>query len=206
MTRNGKIARLPREVREEVNRRLRDGEPGPKLLAWLNALPAARALLAAEFGGREVSEQNLSEWKQGGYCDWLRHQDELALARELATDAAELKRSSRTVLSDVAAPLVTAKYLRMLQELNSEKPATDWRRLRQLCNDLVALRQGDHSVERLRLEQRQVEVAERTLDLKQASAVEMGLKAMIEQLQGHPDAVQAFNEFHEKVKPFLAKT
>ena len=56
MARNGKIARLPREFREEVNRRLQDGEPGGSLLAWLNPLPGVQAVLAREFGGCRISK------------------------------------------------------------------------------------------------------------------------------------------------------
>jgi len=39
---NGKIASLPRAVREDVNERQERFEPSPQLLAWLNALPQAR--------------------------------------------------------------------------------------------------------------------------------------------------------------------
>ena len=39
MTRNGKIARLPRHIRGQLNRRLQNGEEGNTLLEWLNALP-----------------------------------------------------------------------------------------------------------------------------------------------------------------------
>jgi hypothetical protein len=35
LTRNGKIARLPLAVRQELNRRLDEGEQGKKLVAWL---------------------------------------------------------------------------------------------------------------------------------------------------------------------------
>jgi hypothetical protein len=41
MTRTGKIARLPRELRDELNRRLREGEPGIRLVEWLNSLGAS---------------------------------------------------------------------------------------------------------------------------------------------------------------------
>ncbi len=44
-TRTGKIARLPRDLREQVNRRLQDGEPAEPLLAWLNAQPQTLELL-----------------------------------------------------------------------------------------------------------------------------------------------------------------
>jgi hypothetical protein len=46
---------------------LSDGEPGRDLVAWLNGLPEVQRVVIAEFGGRPVREQNLSEWKQGGY-------------------------------------------------------------------------------------------------------------------------------------------
>ena len=73
-TRKGKIARLPRAVREQLNQRLDDGESGPRLLAWLNALPEVQAMLATHFGGSRISQQNLSAWKLGGFPDWLREE------------------------------------------------------------------------------------------------------------------------------------
>lgn len=72
VTRNGKIARLPHSARQELNRRLDEGEQGKKLVAWLNALPEAQAIVSAEFGGKPIREQDLSEWRQGGYRDWRR--------------------------------------------------------------------------------------------------------------------------------------
>src|ERR1035441_7493325 len=90
MTRTGKIARLPRGIREQLTRRLEDGELGTQLVIWLNALPEAQAMLAGEFAGRAISEQNLSEWKRGGYRDWLARQEVLAQVHELAADAEEL--------------------------------------------------------------------------------------------------------------------
>ena len=53
MTRNGKIARLPRALRDELNRRLDDGEPGNRLVEWLNAQPEVAAGLADPTGGRD---------------------------------------------------------------------------------------------------------------------------------------------------------
>ena len=67
MCRNGKIARLPHAVRLELNQRLRDGESGKGLVEWLNGLPEVKAALQREFGGRAIREQNVSEWKQGGF-------------------------------------------------------------------------------------------------------------------------------------------
>ena len=83
MTRTGKIARLPNDLRDQLNRRLRDGEKGKTLLKWLNALPEVRAVLAAEFNRQPINPTNLTEWKQGGHRDWLVSQDALNLARNL---------------------------------------------------------------------------------------------------------------------------
>src|SRR5437868_4261034 len=82
VTRHGKIARLPSDVREELNRRLYNGALGPELLAWLNQLPAVKEVLARFFDDAPVNPQNLSDWRHGGYEDWLRHQErELRIQR-----------------------------------------------------------------------------------------------------------------------------
>ena len=94
-TRNGKIARLPRAVRQELNRRLDEGEQGKKLVAWLNALPEVQAIIAAEFGGKPIREQNLSEWRQGGYRDWTAQQEAIEIADRLGEDAAEWNGAGR---------------------------------------------------------------------------------------------------------------
>jgi hypothetical protein len=64
--RKGKIARLPVAVREELNRRLEDGQTERTILPWLNALPSVQTVLAAQFGAGPVSQQNLSNWRCGG--------------------------------------------------------------------------------------------------------------------------------------------
>jgi len=70
MTRRGTIARLPHPIREQINHRLENGEEGVKIAEWLNTLPAVASLMAAEFDGQPINENNLSNWKLGGYRDW----------------------------------------------------------------------------------------------------------------------------------------
>lgn len=160
MTRNGKIARLPRGLRDELNRRLAGGEPGARLVAWLNALPEVRAALAGEFAGRPVSEQNLSEWRQGGFRDWQARQETLGMARELAADAGELAAATDGRLADHLATVVTARYAAEVAGWDGEA-TEDFRRrlraLRGLCQDIVELRRGDHGAARLKLEQERLE-------------------------------------------------
>jgi hypothetical protein len=69
---NGKIAKLPDHIREELNTRLRNHEPIVRLVAWLNTLPEVQATVSEHFGGRPIKRQNLDEWKQHGYTAWLR--------------------------------------------------------------------------------------------------------------------------------------
>jgi hypothetical protein len=82
-TRNGKIARLPRAIRDQLNQRLDDGDDGQALVHWLNTLPEVQKCLAEHFAGRPISEQNLSEWKAGGFQQWLDHQSVRELAARL---------------------------------------------------------------------------------------------------------------------------
>ena len=82
----GKIARLSRAVRAQLNPRLLDGEEGKQIALWLNSLPEVNERLAEKFEGRPINEQNLSNWRQGGYEDWLAHQEIPALAAKLAAN------------------------------------------------------------------------------------------------------------------------
>jgi hypothetical protein len=160
MTRNGKIARLPREIRAELNRRLQDGEPGTSLVEWLGTLPEVQRVLSEGFGGRPISEQNLSEWKRGGYQEWLAQQETLAHARELSADARELSEAADGLLTDHLAAVLTARYARLLAGWDGEVNE-DFRRklraLRTLSQDIVELRRGDHSAARLRIEQERLD-------------------------------------------------
>jgi len=86
----GKIGRLPEALREEVNRAsLRNGETGRRVASWLNALPEVQGLLAAEFSGKPVREQNLSEWRRGGHQRWLRLQEAQTMMQRLRADGHE---------------------------------------------------------------------------------------------------------------------
>jgi hypothetical protein len=159
MTRNGKIARLPREIRDELNRRMADGENGGSLLRWLNVLPAVQAVLSREFGGKPVIKQNLSEWRGGGFAEWQSRQEMLAQTRELVEDANELTTVTNGKLTDYLATVLAARYAAAMASWSGEV-SDDFRRklrvLHGLCQDVVELRRGDHSGARLALEQERV--------------------------------------------------
>lgn len=87
---NGKIARLPQIIWDELSRRLNDREPTARILEWLNAHPATQAVLAAEFGGRRINGQNLSNWRQGSYQNWLKQRERRNVVCQLLYDAPNL--------------------------------------------------------------------------------------------------------------------
>jgi len=84
ITRNGKIANLPNDIREQLNLRLLEGETGRELTAWLNALPAVQSILGSQFNGSPISEVNLTHWRQGGYLQWRTEHECFDSARALA--------------------------------------------------------------------------------------------------------------------------
>ncbi len=160
MARNGKIARLPREIRDELNHRLQNGEQGGPLLAWLNALPGVSAVLAREFAGNPVSKQNLCEWRAGGFAEWQARQETLQQARELAADAQEITAATDGKLTDHLATVLAVRYASALHGWNgevSDEFRKKLRALRGLCQDIVELRRGDHSGARLKMEQDRLE-------------------------------------------------
>ncbi|MCW5553183.1 MAG: hypothetical protein KIS67_13615 [Verrucomicrobiae bacterium] len=160
MTRNGKIARLPRDLRDELNLRLADGQCGKALLAWLNGLPQVTEVLSRDFGGAAISKQNLSEWRAGGFAEWQARQETLAQARELAADAREITAATEGRLTDHLATVLAARYAAALGGWNgelSESFRRQLRTLRGLCQDIVELRRGDHSGARLQMERERLE-------------------------------------------------
>jgi hypothetical protein len=167
MTRLGKIARLPREIREQLNVRLSNGEVGRQLVEWLNGLPEVSVVLAAHFGGRPISEQNLTEWKQGGYEEWLRHQEDCSYARILTEDACELEKEAGGIrLGDrLAAPMALALGRLMREVTASPANVEQQRTLLGVARELALLRRSSNDAERVRLERerwetKQAELAE----------------------------------------------
>ena|ERR1039458_8944758 len=157
LTHNGKIGRLPKAVQEQLNRRLENGEKGGPLVAWLNALPVVQAVLAAVFDGQPIREQNLSEWRKGGYKKWLWRQEALDMAREMAAETGEFQPVDAPPLTDQMAGWVTVRYLLAIRKLMNTEGEPDLKMLREFCHDVVAVRRGDHSAARLKMEQERLE-------------------------------------------------
>jgi hypothetical protein len=159
MTGNGKIARLPRKIRDQLNRRLDDGESGVRLVEWLNALPEVQQVLKSEFGGRPISEQNLSEWKQRGFREWLRHQEACDRMRWMTERAADLDDTADGIeISDRLGSVLAVELADAAQKLDEiADPQERWHRLREILRELWRLRSEDHHGHRMQLQREQWE-------------------------------------------------
>lgn len=77
---------MPKCTRDDLGRRIEDGEPGKEIVKWLNGLSGVQRVLREQFGGRPITEQNLSERKQTGHPEWLRHEETRWVAIRLKPD------------------------------------------------------------------------------------------------------------------------
>jgi hypothetical protein len=168
-SRTGKIARLPLAVREQLNRRLQNGEQGKRLVQWLNEQQEVRAVMAAEFLGRPVLESNLSEWRNGGYRDWQRQQEARQAVLSFVEEAGGLQSAAKEGLTELLAFYLAAQTALELKRLESVafSPEQD-RARRELAGRVVALRRGDLALERLRLERDKHGLRHKTKEEKEA--------------------------------------
>jgi hypothetical protein len=133
MTRNGKIARLPDNVRDELNTRLDLGEDGPALLDWLNAEPEVQECLKNLFEGVPVSKQNLSEWRLGGYREWQLREEWIDHAYELDRNVFELgQRVEAPLLAGQLAAMLAARYAALINTWDGEPDPVFEQKLRLL--------------------------------------------------------------------------
>jgi hypothetical protein len=95
--RNGKIARLPKETRDMLNRMLDDGIPYHVIIDELGE------------AGEGLNHQNLTNWKQGGYQEWVKNQELIERTRAQTEHAIDLLRETDGTAS--AAKVVEACHM-----------------------------------------------------------------------------------------------
>jgi hypothetical protein len=153
MTRNGKIARLPRTIREELNQRLLDGEPGRQLIEWLNGLPGVQAVLKSRFNGSAITEANLSQWKNGGYAAWEAGERMADTVSSLIDGTKALQTADQGGLNDRMALMLAATLATQMLRFESIPDETEkTKMLRELRIGFTALRKSEFFAERLRIE------------------------------------------------------
>jgi hypothetical protein len=136
--RTGKIARLPQPIREKLNQRLRDGQTGKEIINWLNELPDVKQLVIERFAGHLISENNVSEWRRGGYQDWLREMETRIRIVQLAEKYQDAELDGR--LGRRAETVVLAELLDDMDQLHRiEDDEVRSARLRRICRELARM-------------------------------------------------------------------
>lgn len=141
--RRGKIARLPADVREQLNQRLFDGHAAPAILPWLNGLPPVQELLASQFAGEPISPQNLSNWRRGGYQRWLQDQRRLSQIKQFGQYAASLPPASRDRIIAGASTLASARIFEFLR--SSASAATSFNDLAKITNAIKPFMEAEQN-------------------------------------------------------------
>jgi len=205
MTRNGKIARLPKAIREQLNKNLEDGMPGVRVVDWLNTLPEVQTVLTEQFDGRAINEVNLSDWKAGGYLDWQARREMLADAQELSEEAQDLKAGTSGPLAEHLSAIVAGRYAQLLNRWNGEVDEGFMKKLkalRLLSQDVAVLRRGDLAVgdqalraERLELEKKQFDNAMRCDEAK-------ALERCLGESKEYPEVADTFREGFALLKEY----
>jgi hypothetical protein len=151
MTRKGKIARLPRHIRDELNRRLDDGEQSSHLVDWLNVQPEVLAVLAMDFNNRPITEQNLSDWKLGGFVDWQQLQESREWVRIVTDEADQVAEDSGLMpLSDRVSSMAALALGKLIRGLapGAESDSTERDELMCVLKELARLRRDDREAAR----------------------------------------------------------
>jgi hypothetical protein len=158
--RRGKIARLPRAVREQLNIRLDDGQEAPEILPWLNDLPEVRQIISRHFNGTPISPQNLSAWRQGGFQEWLLHRELLDSALHMCEHVEELQEilDSRSddgiphTLADYMVTRLSVRFAAVLGRWDGNPDDAELAMLLKIGQFLVKLQRAAYQAERAAFE------------------------------------------------------
>jgi septum formation inhibitor MinC len=155
---NSKISHLPKKLRDELGRRIEDGQPGTEIIQWLNDQPEVQAVLQERFDGRPINEQNLSDWKHHGHVEWLWRQETHDAAVRLLEESDELDDLMHShSLTERFAALMTGELTRLAIKLleYEANPDIRWRKVCEINRQLSILRRDEHRLMLIRLKQRQ---------------------------------------------------
>lgn len=147
--RTGKIARAPYEVRKQVNELLRDGKTAKAVINFLNGA-----------GIPNVSEQNVTNWREGGFQDFLKEQtrlDEMRFKREFAMEivrqnqGSQLQEATLHLAASQLYEALTDYDIGNLKQLLAEKPEN----YAAIVNSLAKLSKGALEVDKYKAQVRE---------------------------------------------------
>jgi hypothetical protein len=148
----GKIARLPEDIREQLNRRLLDNHPASDILPWLNALPGVKEILTAQFKGEPINHQNLDNWRERGYQRWFDARQTIAETKELAQFAVNLTAAGNGSIPLGASAIASGQILKRLQVIaRDENENSPGEELLKLASANALLLKGEQNNERVKI-------------------------------------------------------
>lgn len=164
----GKIDTLPAAIRDALNQRLEDGQTGSVILPWINGLAEVKAHLKINFRGAEITDQNLSNWRNGGFKKWQQRREQTQRSKELVEYARGLGEGSGEVFAGGAAiaggmilEVLESLDVRRQVELLEEKPEN----LPAFISSLARLQQTTGQQEERAMKAKRLEMDREALDL-----------------------------------------
>jgi hypothetical protein len=157
-----------RQEPQQLNQRLADGEAGNRLVEWLNSIPAVMKVMAEQFDSRPINENNVSEWRQGGFEEWLTLQASLDETRVISENAGQVSETGMT--SDHLHIVLLAHHAHLLQNLKTMPEDEFNNRLKtvtKLTASIMKMRRSEQNEIRLQL-QREIQ------SLKSSEAIGRG--------------------------------
>ncbi len=177
-TRTGKIARLPHKLRDRLNTRLKNGESARTLIAWLNARTDVKAILKQHFDAQPIREQNLSQWRHGGYQDWLLQQNPCDLSHTVNGDHTAWDNENAPLPSALNHWVATHYTLitRRIVQLAQTDPDASYKLLRSMTRDVALLQRSDTLARREKRQDRhqaftETQATERTEQARQKTEI-----------------------------------
>jgi hypothetical protein len=141
--RNGKVAKLPKAIRDQINELLLDG------VSYLDIIKKIGP------PGENLNEDNLANWKGGGYLDWLEerhHVEAIRVKQELLADL--FCQQDPSTINQTAIQLATTNLCELLLDLNPislrERLQSDPDKYTRLLNAIARLSDGHLRCERQR--------------------------------------------------------
>jgi len=84
--------------------------------SWLHSLPEVLTILDQKWGEEPISPNNISQWRLGGYQDWLKRNDKVFALRTLSDYSLKLAQAAGGSISEGAAAIAGGKILELIEK------------------------------------------------------------------------------------------
>lgn len=119
MARTGKIARLKKVHRDQINTLLRDGASAERVIRFVTELRAAGETDGNDEPIEIPNDVNITNWRDGGYQDWLKERgrlDGMRAKRELALEIASQNEGSK--IHEAGLHLAASQIFELLEDFD----------------------------------------------------------------------------------------